>query len=160
MPADTIKHLTPLGPFYTGRCFAVARRGAALPRGAVNWIQLTSIFTLAGGSLAARGKLDPWANLRRRCARFGTNPPGGEAVPCVKAPFRPLATVPLPLTNSALCKRSSSNGAARQRSAAACCSKTAPCVKAALASTMLTAESPSFLYSFLAPLLFSNSLFQ
>ena len=72
-------------------------RGAALPYGAVNWIQLisTGIFTLAGGSLAARGKLGPWANLRRhcrRCARFGTNPPAGEAVPCVKVPFRPLAT--------------------------------------------------------------------
>ena len=107
---------------------------AALPRGAVNWIQLisTGIFTLAGGSLAARGKLGPWANLRRRCARFGTNPPAGEAVPCVKAPFRPLAAVPLPLTNSDLCKRSSGNGAARQRRAVLRCSKTAPCVKAAL----------------------------
>ena len=97
------------------------QRGAALPRGAVNWIQLiaTGIFTLAGGSLAARGKLGPWANLRCRCARFGTNPPACEAVPCVKAPFRPLADVPLPLThvwNSALCKRSSGNGAARQHS--------------------------------------------
>ena len=115
---------------------SAARRCAALPRGAINWIQLisTGIFTLASGSLAARGKLGPWANLRRRCrrcARFGTNPPAGEVVPCVKEPFRPLAAVPLPLTNSHLCKRSSGNGAARERRAALRCSKTAPCVKAA-----------------------------
>ena len=104
-------------------------RGAALPGGAANWIQLisTGIFTLAGGSLAARRKLGPWANLRRRCcARFGTNLLAGKTVPCVKVPFWPSATVPLPLTNSTLCKRSSGNGAARPR-----CSKTMPCVKAA-----------------------------
>ena len=35
----------------------------------------------------------------------------------------------LPLTNSALCKRSSDNGATRQCSAPPHCSKTAPCVK-------------------------------
>ena len=92
---------------------------AALPHGAVNWIQLisTGIFILPGGCLAARGKLGPWANSRRRCPRFGTNPPAGEAMPCVKVPFRLLATVPLPLRNSAPCKRSSGNGAARQRRA-------------------------------------------
>ena len=118
-----------LGRFFTGRCFAAVRSGAALPRGAVNCIQLisTGIFTLAGGSLAAHSKLGPWANSRRRCVRFGTNPPAGETVPCVKAPFRPLATVPLSLTNSAMCKRSSSNGTLRQRS-----SKTAPLCKSGL----------------------------
>ena len=123
-----------LGRFYTGSCFAAARRGAVLPRGTVNWIQLisTGTFTLAGTSLAARGKLGPWANLRRRSARFKTNPPAAETVPCVKVPFKQLATVPLPLTNNALCKRSSGNGATRQRSTAPHCSKTAPCIKAAL----------------------------
>ena len=65
-----------LGHFYT-----------ALPHGAINWIQLisTGIFTLAGSSLAARGKLGPRANLRCRCVRFGTNPAADESVPCVKA---------------------------------------------------------------------------
>ena len=81
------------GRFYTGCCFSAARCGAALPCGAVNWIQLisTGIFTLVGSSLAACGKLGPWVNLRRccrRCARLGTNPPAGETVPCVKVPFR------------------------------------------------------------------------
>ena len=89
----------------------------------------TGIFTLAGGSWAARDKLGPWANLRCRCARFVTNPPAGKTVRCVKAPFRPLATVPLPLTNSALCKNqvvTAARGSATLR-----CSKTVPCVKAA-----------------------------
>ena len=59
-----------------------------------------------------------WANLRHSCTCFGTNPPAGETVPCVKVPFRPLATAQLPFTNSALCKRSSGNGATGQRCAA------------------------------------------
>ena len=101
---------------------AAPRRRCAASR-TVNWIQLisTGIVTLAGGCLAAHGKLGSWANLRRRCrccTCFGTNPPAGEAMPCVKAPLRPLATVPLPLTNSTLCKRSSGNGTARQHSTA------------------------------------------
>ena len=118
--------LSLLGCFYTGHCFATAWHGA------VNWIQLISsgILTQAGGSLAARAKLGPWANLRCHCrVHFGTNPPAGETVLCAKAPFRPLTTVLLPLTNSALCKK-----VKRQQrcEAAQRCSKTAPCVKVAL----------------------------
>ena len=125
------------GRFYTGRCFAAARCGAALPRGAVNWIQLisTGIFTLQRASVWRRAA--NWVHepiYGGRCTCFGTNPPAGEAVPWVKVPFRPLATVPLPFTNSALCKRSSGNSAARQRSTTLRCSKTTPCVKAALES--------------------------
>ena len=92
----------------------------------------SSWFQQAGGSLVARGKLGPWANLQRRCARFGTHPPAGKTVPCVKAPFSPLGTVPLPLTNSALCKQSNGNRARRQRSTAPRCNKTVPCVNAVL----------------------------
>ena len=58
----------------------------------------TGIFTLTGGGLVAHGKLGPWANLRCCCTHFGANPPAGETVSCVKAPFRLLATVLLPLT--------------------------------------------------------------
>ena len=50
----------------------------------------TSLLTLTEGMPplppAARGKLGPWANLWRRFARFGTNPPACETLPCVKVP--------------------------------------------------------------------------
>ena len=97
-----------------------------------SWFQQASLhWRAAVWRCAANWVPEPIYGAAVAAAHFGTNPSAGETVPFVKAPWRPLATAPLPLTNSVLCKRSSSNGAARQRSAVQRCSKTAPCVKAA-----------------------------
>ena len=109
-------------------CSAALRCLTALLFGS-SWFQQASlVFTLVGGSLTARAKLGPLANLRRRCVCFGTNPPAGETVTCVKALLNHW--------QPCCCRSQTAPGEKAQvamaplGSAAPRCTKTAPCVKA------------------------------